>query len=89
MMELNLINKWTTNTFDGGYIEIELNKTKYKYNLQSFHFHLYSEHRIESKQYPMEIHFVHKNVDKSDKLNENLVIGILFDYKGDNNIQFL
>ena len=76
-------HKWTTNTLDAGYIEVELNKTMYKYKLNSFHFHLNSEHRIETKQYPMEVHFVHKNMDKNDKQNENLVIGILFDYKDD------
>ena len=74
-------HKWTTNELDIGYIEIYLNKTLYKYKLNSFHFHLYSEHRIENKQYPMEMHLVHKNLNKEDSLNENLVIGILFDYK--------
>ena len=74
-------HKWTTNELDIGYIEIYLNKTLYKYKLNSFHFHLYSEHKIENKQYPMEMHLVHKNLNKEDSLNENLVIGILFDYK--------
>ena len=74
-------HKWTTEELDIGYIEIELNQTLYKYKLHSIHFHLYSEHRIENKQYPMEMHIVHKNTNKNDKQNENLVIGVLFDYK--------
>lgn len=77
-------HKWTTNELDIGYIEIELNHTLYKYKLHSIHFHLYSEHRIENKQYPMEMHIVHKNINKSDLQNENLVIGVLFDYNENN-----
>jgi carbonic anhydrase len=82
-------HKWTTNELDIGYIEIYLNKTLYKYKLNSFHFHLYSEHRIENKQYPMEMHLVHKNLNKEGSLNENLVIGILFDYKENIENKFL
>ena len=82
-------HKWTTDELDIGYLEIYLNKTLFKYKLQSFHFHLYSEHRIENKQYPMEMHLVHKNLNKEDSLNENLVIAILFDYKDDKENKFL
>ena len=82
-------HKWTTDELDIGYLEIYLNKTLFKYKLQSFHFHLYSEHRIENKQYPMEMHLVHKNLNKDDSLNENLVIAILFDYKDDKENKFL
>ena len=78
-------HKWTTEELDIGHIEIELNQTLYKYKLHSIHFHLYSEHRIENKQYPMEMHMVHKNVDTNDKENENLVLGVIFDYKDDIN----
>ena len=66
--------KWTTNELDIGYIELELNQTLYKYKLNSIHFHLYSEHRIENKQYPMEMHIIHKNTNKNDKKNENLIM---------------
>ena len=38
-------HKWTTQELDVGYLEIELNRTLYKYKLHSIHFHLYSEHR--------------------------------------------
>ena len=82
-------HKWTTNELDIGFIEIELNHTLYKFKLHSIHFHLYSEHRIENNQYPMEMHIVHKNMNKNDKQNENLVIGVLFDYNEDINNKFL
>ena len=82
-------HKWTTEELDIGYIEIYLNKTLYKYKLHSFHFHLYSEHRLENKQYPMELHLVHKNINKDDTLNQNLVIAILFDYKDNKENKFL
>ena len=81
--------KWTTNELDIGYIELELNQTLYKYKLNSIHFHLYSEHRIENKQYPMEMHIIHKNTNKNDKKNENLIIGVLFDYIDDKESKFL
>ena len=51
-------HKWTTEELDVGYLEIYLNETLYKYKLHSFHFHLYSEHRLQNKQYPMELHLV-------------------------------
>ena len=73
-------HKWTTEELDVGYLNIYLNETLYKYKLHSFHFHLYSEHRLQNRQYPMELHLVHKNLNKDDHENENLVIGILFDY---------
>jgi carbonic anhydrase len=37
----------------------------------------------------MELHLVHKNINKEDKANENLVIAILFDYKDDKENKFL
>ena len=82
-------HKWTTEELNIGHIEIELNKTLYKYKLHSIHFHLYSEHRIENKQYPMEMHMVHKNMNKNDNESANLVIGVIFDYKNDTENQFL
>jgi len=82
-------HKWTTEELDIGYMEIYLNKTLYKYKLHSFHFHLYSEHRFQNKQYPMELHIVHKNINKEDKVNENLVIAILFDYNNNKENNFL
>jgi carbonic anhydrase len=37
----------------------------------------------------MELHLVHKNLNKDDILNQNLVIAILFDYKDNKENKFL
>ena len=78
-------HKWTTSTLDIGNLLITLNGTSFEYKLNSIHFHLNSEHRFQNKQYPMEMHIVHKNLNTSDTDNENLVIGVLFDYE--NNVE--
>ena len=44
---------------DGSYINFESED----YHLVQFHFHAPSEHTIEAKHYPMEMHLVHKNKD--------------------------
>ena len=82
-------HKWTTEELDAGNLKIKIDGKNYNYKLHSIHFHLYSEHRFQNTQYPMEMHMVHKNMDKSDKSNENLVIGVLFDYKNNKKNNFL
>ena len=82
-------HKWTTTELNVGNLSIVLNNTLYYYKLHSIHFHLYSEHRLHNKQYPMEMHMVHKNLNISDKENENLVIGIFFDYQHNIHNDFL
>jgi len=52
------------------------------YRLAQFHFHMPSEHSIDGKRYPLEVHFVHT----SEKLDEKGVVRVdengkpLFDY---------
>lgn len=82
-------HKWTTGTLDAGTLNIRLNNTSFKYKLKSIHFHLNSEHRLQNKQYPMEMHMVHGNLNEDDKDNANLVIGVLFDYQNDEENKFL
>jgi len=43
-----------------------------KYELQQFHFHTPSEHTIDGKHAPMEVHFVHKSAD-----GKLAVVGVL------------
>jgi Carbonic anhydrase len=49
-----------------------LNYLGEKYQLKQFHFHTPSEHTIEKKSYPLEIHFVHKTED-----GKILVVGVM------------
>ncbi|MBB6444232.1 carbonic anhydrase [Bacillus benzoevorans] len=44
------------------------------YNLLQFHFHNPSEHKINGKQYPMEIHFVHQ-----DEHQRIVVLGVMIE----------
>jgi carbonic anhydrase len=47
------------------------------YELKQFHVHAPSEHTIDGKRYPMEMHFVHLPTDASDKTFA--VIGVFFE----------
>ncbi len=44
------------------------------YELEQFHFHTSSEHTVDGRSYPMEVHFVHKD-DATGKLG---VVGVMF-----------
>lgn len=59
-------------TYDDG-SDIEINGQTYK--LLQFHFHTHSEHALEGKTYPMEIHLVHQNAATGNLA----VIGVLFE----------
>lgn len=50
-----------------------------KYEAKQFHFHSPSEHRIDGRSFPLEVHIVHSNPD--DQL---AVLGLMFD-EGDEN----
>ena len=54
-----------------------------KYKLLQFHFHWKSEHTINGKYFPLEMHLVYKAID------ELLVLGILFDIDDNNENIFL
>jgi len=56
-------------------------KKRYTYQLLQLHSHVKSEHTVNGKQYPFEIHFVHQLVTKAPKYKyQYLVIGILADH---------
>ncbi|MEA5499694.1 MAG: carbonic anhydrase family protein [Limnoraphis robusta] len=70
---LNVINKGHTIEIEyepGSTIKID-NK---QYELLQFHFHSPSEHQLDGKSYPMEVHLVHKSSD-----GKFAVIGILIE----------
>jgi len=44
----------------------EIHLDRKRFELQGFHFHTPSEHVVEGKRYPMEIHLVHKNQETGE-----------------------
>ncbi|MFV0321623.1 MAG: carbonic anhydrase family protein [Alphaproteobacteria bacterium] len=56
---------------DGGHIIFK----KQRFDFVEFHFHTPSEHHINNKDYPMEIHFVHYNAE----LDQFVVLGVLYE----------
>ncbi len=52
------------------------------YKLLQFHYHALSEHTIDNKHFPLEVHFVHKNSD-----TKLAVVGIMF-VEGESNKLF-
>ncbi len=50
-----------------------------RYVLQQFHFHSPSEHTVDGRSYPLEVHFVHKATD-----GKLAVIGVLFEEGAEN-----
>lgn len=59
----------------GSYLRID----KERYDLVQFHFHTPSEHRLQGEEFPLELHFVHRNA-----LGELAVVGV-FLREGDEN----
>ncbi|MHB2264199.1 carbonic anhydrase [Aliihoeflea sp. PC F10.4] len=57
-----------------------LERDGHRYELLQMHFHAQSEHRVDGKSYPLEIHFVHKSVD-TDALG---VLGVFVEPGGTN-----
>lgn len=58
---------------------VVFNENSAPFELKQFHFHSPSEHTVNGKYYPMEVHFVHQNED-----GKLLVVGLLFE-EGEHN----
>ncbi len=69
---VNIINNTHTIQFnlDGGN-KVNLNGKEYQ--LLQFHYHALSEHTLDGKHFPLEVHFVHKHSD-----TDFAVLGVLF-----------
>ncbi len=52
-----------------------------EYDLLQFHYHAKSEHEIDGEQYPIEVHFVHKNTD-----SDYAVLGIMYKEGAENKL---
>ncbi len=60
---------------DAGYLEFEGKK----YFIKQFHFHKASEHTLNGKSYPMEVHFVHMKDTKAGEAPAAVALGFLID----------
>jgi carbonic anhydrase len=69
--------KKDTDQSSDGYLMVDGDQ----YNFAQFHFHSPSEHTINGKQYPLEVHFVHQKAGGTALS----VFGMLFDYDEDDN----
>ncbi len=75
---IHLVNNGHTiqvNYDPGSYIEVEGKR----YDLLQFHFHAPSEHAVDGKLYPLEMHLVHKN-----EAGELAVVAVFFDVGAEN-----
>eukprot|EP01114_Cavostelium_apophysatum_P022727 TRINITY_DN8320_c0_g1_i1.p2 TRINITY_DN8320_c0_g1~~TRINITY_DN8320_c0_g1_i1.p2 ORF type:complete len:300 (+),score=81.49 TRINITY_DN8320_c0_g1_i1:1104-2003(+) len=64
-----VIDGSSANTLTGGPLFSD------QYQLLQFHMHGPSEHTVNGKQFPLEVHFVHRHIDGEDLA----VVGVLFD----------
>ena len=75
---------WGLGIFDGGNIRTRIDGNEHIFFLSEVYFHLNSEHRLQNRQYPVEMQLVHyRNNYQSN--HEKLIISVLFDYS--NNIE--
>jgi len=70
----------------GGCLDVKGNRSSSvvfegkRFQMLQFHFHSQSETRIDGRQFPLEVHFVHQNVEDKSLL----VVGILFSFGVEN-----
>jgi carbonic anhydrase len=70
---------WGIGILDGGNCRIRIDKTEYTFYLSEVYFHLNSEHKLQDKQFPLEMQLVHYR-DNYQNSYEKLIISVLFDY---------
>lgn len=76
--DANIVNNGHTIQFNAtGENKIMIGDKEYK--LLQFHYHAGSEHTVDGKRYPLEVHFVHKNSD-----TDYAVIGVMFEEGAEN-----
>ena len=75
---------WGLGILDGGSIRTRIDNNEHFFYLSEVYFHLLSEHRMQNKQYPVEMQLVHYSSNYNNN-HEKLIISILFDYS--NNIE--
>ena len=76
--EANIVNNGHTVQFNTtGDHKVTIGDKEYK--LLQFHYHAASEHTVDGKQFPLEVHFVHKNTD-----TDFAVLGVMFEEGAEN-----
>ena len=76
--DANIVNNGHTVQFNTtGDHKVTIGDKEYK--LLQFHYHAASEHTIDGKQFPLEVHFVHKNTD-----TDFAVLGVMFEEGAEN-----
>ena len=79
---------WGFGILNGGSIHLRIQKKEYIFYLSEVYFHLNSEHRLQNKQYPVEIQLVHYSNNYKDN-QEKLIISIIFDYSNNTENELL
>ena len=79
---------WGLGIIDGGNIRVKISKAEYIFSLSEVYFHLYSEHKLQNKQYPVEMQLVHYSSNYQNN-NEKLIISVLFDYSNNKENELL
>eukprot|EP00455_Lapot_gusevi_P049851 TRINITY_DN713_c0_g1_i2.p2 TRINITY_DN713_c0_g1~~TRINITY_DN713_c0_g1_i2.p2 ORF type:complete len:288 (-),score=117.66 TRINITY_DN713_c0_g1_i2:82-945(-) len=89
--QLNLVNNGHTIQVDtpagvkNGLTVTWDNGVKAEYKLLQFHFHTKSEHSVDGRRFPLEVHLVHQIVNPVDGAESHLVLGAFFT-SGDKNL---
>ena len=73
---------WGIGILNGGGIKVKIDKNTYNFYLSEIYFHLNSEHKLQNKQYPIEMQLVHFREDQNKNI-EKLITSFLFDYSND------
>ena len=81
-------HRWGIGILNGGNIRVRIETNEYTFLLSEVYFHLNSEHRIQNKQYPMEMQLVHYRSNYQYN-NEKLIISTLFDYSNNKENELL
>ena len=79
---------WGLGIIDGGSIHLRIRKKEYIFYLSELYFHLNSEHRLQNKQYPIEMQLVHYRSNFTNN-QEKLIISVLFDYSNNTENELL
>ncbi len=79
--KVSIVNNSHTVQFNIDNPDNKVNIEGKEYQLLQFHYHALSEHTIDGKHYPLEVHFVHKHSD-----SDFAVLGVMFEEGNENKL---